>query len=124
MPGTERLTTKVDGGANASASSPYVGLGFYTQDKSEFFFGRDGERQVLMGNLRAARLTLLYAESGVGKSSLLRAGVAARLEQIARTNFSHGQPAQIRACTSRGSTSTASRGQWRILACGASVGSS
>ena len=33
---------------------------------------------VIIGNLRAARLTLLYAESGVGKSSLLRAGVAAQ----------------------------------------------
>ena len=31
--------------------------------------------QLIIGNLRASRLTLLYAESGVGKSSLLRAGV-------------------------------------------------
>ena len=33
--------------------------------------------------LNGIRLTLLYAESGVGKSSLLRAGVAARLGELA-----------------------------------------
>ena len=47
------------------------------------FFGRDAERKRIIGNLRASRLTLLYAESGVGKSSLLRAGVSARLRQLA-----------------------------------------
>ena len=48
------------------------------------FFGRDGERALIISNLRASRLTLLYAESGVGKSSLLRAGVAARLRTLAQ----------------------------------------
>ena len=48
------------------------------------FFGRDGERALIISNLRASRLTLLYAGSGVGKSSLLRAGVAARLRALAR----------------------------------------
>lgn len=63
--------------------APYVGLSFYTEADASLFFGRDSERQVIMGNLRASRLTLLYAQSGVGKSSLLRAGVAARLRQLA-----------------------------------------
>jgi hypothetical protein len=39
---------------------------------------------VLISNLRASRLTLLYAQSGTGKSSVLRAGVAARLGELAR----------------------------------------
>jgi WD40 repeat protein len=64
--------------------SPYVGLSFYTEADAPLFFGRDAERQVIMGNLRASRLTLLYGTSGVGKSSLLRAGVAARLRELAR----------------------------------------
>ena len=62
--------------AAEATSGPYVGLTFYTQDKAAMFFGRESERKVLIGNLRASRLTLLYAGSGVGKSSLLRAGVA------------------------------------------------
>ena len=70
--------------------SPYVGLRFYTEDDAELFFGRDPERQVIMGNLRASRLTLLYAESGAGKSSLLRAGVAARLRELAQRTFREG----------------------------------
>ena len=67
--------------------SPYVGLTSYTQDDAQIFFGRDSERKVLIANLRASRLTLLYARSGTGKSSLLRAGVAARLQELARRHL-------------------------------------
>jgi CHASE2 domain-containing sensor protein len=65
------------------ATGPYVGLDYFVEDDAAFFFGRDAERKRIIGNLRASRLTLLYAESGVGKSSLLRAGVAARLRELA-----------------------------------------
>ena len=51
------------------------------------FFGRDAERTVLISNLRASRLTLLYAQSGTGKSSLLRAGVASTLEELAQRSL-------------------------------------
>jgi len=66
-----------------SAPAPYVGLDYFGEEDAGLFFGRDAERKRIIGNLRAARLTLLYAESGVGKSSLLRAGVAARLRALA-----------------------------------------
>ncbi|HME58386.1 MAG TPA: ATP-binding protein [Terracidiphilus sp.] len=55
---------------------PYKGLLPYTEDDAPYFFGRDTERRVIGENLRASRLTLLYGESGAGKSSVLRAGVA------------------------------------------------
>ena len=61
---------------------PYVGLREFTEESADFFFGRDAERKRIIGNLRAARLTLLYAESGVGKSSLLRAGVVPRIREL------------------------------------------
>jgi WD40 repeat protein len=63
--------------------SPFQGLGFYTEADAKWFFGRLTERKVILAHLRTSRLTLLYAESGVGKSSLLRAGVAARLRELA-----------------------------------------
>ena len=66
-----------------SAESAYVGLTHYTERDADRFFGRDAECALIIGNLRAARLTLLYAESGVGKSSVLRAGVTARLRVLA-----------------------------------------
>jgi WD40 repeat protein len=66
---------------------PYVGLRVFTEDDAAMFFGREPERAVLISNLRAARLTLLYAQSGTGKSSLLRAGVASRLTELAQRSF-------------------------------------
>jgi WD40 repeat protein len=71
----------------AALDSPYVGLTFYTQENAAMFFGRDAERTVLISNLRASRLTLLYGQSGAGKSSVLRAGVAARLAELAQRSF-------------------------------------
>jgi CHASE2 domain-containing sensor protein len=62
---------------------PYVGLDCFREEDAGLFFGRDAERTRIIGNLRASRLTLLHAESGVGKSSLLRAGVSARLNEPA-----------------------------------------
>jgi CHASE2 domain-containing sensor protein len=67
----------------STTGGPYVGLDYFVEDDAGLFFGRDGERKRIIGNLRASRLTLLYAESGVGKTSLLRAGVSARIRQLA-----------------------------------------
>jgi CHASE2 domain-containing sensor protein len=66
-----------------SIRAPYVGLDYFLEEDAGLFFGREAERKRIIGNLRASRLTLLYAESGVGKSSLLRAGVSARLRRSA-----------------------------------------
>jgi Novel STAND NTPase 1 len=65
--------------ATLAHASPYKGLASYAEEDAELFFGRERECEVILSNLKARRLTLLYGESGVGKSSLLRAGVAARL---------------------------------------------
>ena len=66
--------------------SPYVGLVPFSEDDAAFFFGRDEWREVITDNLRAYRLTVLYGESGVGKTSLLRAGVVHTLQEEARRN--------------------------------------
>lgn len=55
--------------------SPYKGLVPFSAQDSRFFFGRARERQVIAANLSAYRLTVLYGASGVGKTSLLQAGV-------------------------------------------------
>jgi WD40 repeat protein len=62
------------------ASCPYKGLLPYTQEDSRYFFGRETQCRVIRDNLSASRLTLLYGASGVGKSSVLGAGVAHDLE--------------------------------------------
>jgi WD40 repeat protein len=56
-------------------ATPYVGLTPFTETDAPFFFGREKERRIISANLLASRLTLLYGASGVGKSSIIRAGV-------------------------------------------------
>ena len=56
-------------------ATPYVGLTPFTEGDAPFFFGREKERRIISANLLASRLTLLYGASGVGKSSIIRAGV-------------------------------------------------
>jgi len=65
---------------------PYPGLASYGagDDDAKLFFGRARERDLIIANLRAARLTVLHGPGGVGKSSLLHAGVMYQLRQAAR----------------------------------------
>jgi WD40 repeat protein len=65
--------------------SPYKGLAAFEDAELDalFFFGREREREVLVANLLASRLTVLYGESGVGKSSLLAAAVVRDLRDAA-----------------------------------------
>ena len=44
--------------------SPYFGLDYYDEKFGAWFFGRETEGGKIITNLRAARLTLLHAESG------------------------------------------------------------
>lgn len=76
-----------EGAARGGAASPYKGLGYYAERDAPFFFGREHETSIIAANLVAVRLTLLYGASGVGKSSLLRAGVARRLREQARESL-------------------------------------
>src|SRR5258708_22247230 len=60
-------------------TSPYRGLEPFDERDAAFFFGGERETQLITANLFAAPLTILYGASGVGKSSVLRAGVLPRL---------------------------------------------
>ncbi len=73
--------------SSAMSTSPYVGLVPFSEADTEFFYGRKEESAHIAANLRAARLTLLYGPSGVGKSSVLRAGVVAPLRKIAENDL-------------------------------------
>jgi WD40 repeat protein len=67
--------------------APYKGLMPYSDEDAPRFFGRDEERTIIAANLRASKLTLLYGASGVGKSSILRAGVVYHLRRMAERNL-------------------------------------
>ena len=63
---------------------PYKGLARFDDSELDerLFFGRDREIELVAANLVASRLSVLYGPSGVGKSSLLRAGVVRRLRAL------------------------------------------
>ncbi|HSM71566.1 MAG TPA: serine/threonine-protein kinase [Anaerolineales bacterium] len=64
---------------------PYVGLQPYSEADQDYFFGRERDSRIISSNLFAARLTILYGASGVGKSSVLQAGVFPRLQMSPHT---------------------------------------
>ena len=59
--------------------NPYVGPRPFTEEEDRFFFGRAEEVEILTSLAVARRASLLFAQSGAGKSSLLRAGLTPRL---------------------------------------------
>ncbi|WP_174534877.1 nSTAND1 domain-containing NTPase [Micromonospora chalcea] len=68
-----------------SAESPYPGLAPFTVERAGVFFGRDREARDVLHRLErsgpapATRIVAIVGPSGVGKSSLIRAGVIAGL---------------------------------------------
>jgi hypothetical protein len=67
--------------ADPQRRSPYQGLDPFDEKDADFFFGREKETRLIIANLFASPLTILYGASGVGKSSVLRAGVVYQLHQ-------------------------------------------
>jgi WD40 repeat protein len=67
--------------------SPYKGLAPFEESDAWRFFGRRADRQVITANLHAYRLTVLYGASGVGKSSVLNAGVVPNMRRRAASEY-------------------------------------
>jgi HEAT repeat protein len=63
------------------SESPYRLFDYYDYEDRDLFFGRDEEIARMVGDILSARLLVLFAPSGSGKSSLLRAGVRPALEK-------------------------------------------
>ncbi|MEA5563884.1 hypothetical protein [Anabaena sp. UHCC 0399] len=75
-------------GVNSMGEVPYLGLNPFSEKDAPFFFGRDEQKRAIARNLRVSRLTVLLGESGVGKSSILQAGV---VPQFHRDGEQHQQ---------------------------------
>lgn len=66
---------------------PYKGLMPYDREDRDNFFGREQDCEILLGKILSHNFTLLYAGTGVGKSSLLSAGVIPELEDLDKENL-------------------------------------
>ena len=63
------------------ADHPWPGLLPFTEDARAFFHGREAETTELTRLIEREPLTVLFGQSGLGKSSLLNAGVFPRLRR-------------------------------------------
>src|SRR5471032_823661 len=59
--------------------NPWLGLASFTEETRQYFYGRDEEVAELSRRVQRKLLTVLFGQSGLGKTSILRAGVAPRL---------------------------------------------
>jgi hypothetical protein len=59
--------------------NPWLGLSSYTEETRAYFHGRDDEAAELARRVQRKLLTVLFGQSGLGKTSLLKAGLVPRL---------------------------------------------
>jgi len=65
--------------ATIDPQNPWLGLSSYTEESRANFHGRDEEAAELARRVQRKLLTVLFGQSGLGKTSLLRAGLVPRL---------------------------------------------
>lgn len=69
-------------GISPGVRGPFVGTRPFSKEEAAFFFGREREAVRLANLIIANTLTVLYGDSGVGKSSLINARLPRALEAI------------------------------------------
>jgi hypothetical protein len=64
-----------------SERKPWPGLASYTEETADFFYGREREIVELYQKSQRHLLTLFFGKSGLGKSSIIRAGLSPVLRE-------------------------------------------
>ncbi|HET9190562.1 MAG TPA: hypothetical protein VFN69_08295 [Rudaea sp.] len=67
------------GAVTLDPENPWLGLFSYAEETRAYFHGRDEEAAELARRVQRKLLTVLFGQSGLGKTSLLRAGLVPRL---------------------------------------------
>ena len=97
---------------------PWLGLASFTEETQAYFYGREEEVAELGRRVQRKLLTILFGQSGLGKTSILRAGIVPRLRPMGfcpvyvRVDYSKDSPppsAQIKDAIFR---ATQASGQW------------
>lgn len=74
-----RIPVELASALAVDPENPWLGLSSYTEETRAFFHGRDEEAAELARRVLRKNLTVLFGQSGLGKTSLLRAGLVPRL---------------------------------------------
>ncbi len=75
----QRLQERAGDTGEAETGNPYKGLLEYRLGDADIFFGRKQAVAELLDHLERGPLTVIHAESGAGKTSLLQAGLSPQL---------------------------------------------
>ena len=122
VPGTTRGAAPA---ATVDAANPWLGLVSFTEETRAYFHGRNEEVAELGRRVQRKLLTLLFGQSGLGKTSILQAGLVPRLRPegfcpiYLRLDYAAGTPppaeqikqAVIRATSAIGTWSQPGTGQ-------------
>jgi len=107
-----------DQAAAADAQHPWLGLAFFTEETRGYFYGREEEIAELARRVRRKTLTVLFGQSGLGKTSILRAGIVPRLRPegfcpvYVRIDYGPDAPAPAEQIKQAIFRTTQASGQW------------
>jgi hypothetical protein len=76
------MSTDLPGAGAIDREHPWPGLDSFTEAMRPYFHGRDDEVAELARRVQRRLLTILFGQSGLGKTSLLRAGLVPRLREL------------------------------------------
>jgi hypothetical protein len=97
---------------------PWLGLFSYTEETRAYFHGRDEEAGELARRVQRKPLTVLFGQSGLGKTSLLRAGLVPRLREqgycpvYVRIDYAPSSPAPAEQIKQAIFRATKAAGHW------------
>lgn len=98
--------------------NPWLGLFSYSEANRAYFHGRDEEAAELARRVQRKLLTVLFGQSGLGKTSLLRAGLVPRLRAegfcpvYVRIDYAPESPAPAEQIKQAIFRATATAGVW------------
>ncbi len=97
---------------------PWIGLASFTEETRGYFYGREEEVAELARRVQRKLLTVLFGQSGLGKTSILRAGIVPRLRPegfcpvYVRIDYSPESPPPSEQIKRAIFEATESTGQW------------
>jgi len=95
---TQIPVSAADAGPEVDQLHPWLGLASFTEETRSFFYGREDEVAELARRVQRKLLTVLFGQSGLGKTSILRAGLVPRLRSqgycpvYVRIAYGHDSP--------------------------------
>ncbi len=110
--------TAADDTVAIDPQNPWLGLFSYSEESRGYFHGRDEETAELCRRVQRKLLTVLFGQSGLGKTSLLRAGIVPRLRAegfcpvYVRIDYARNSPAPSEQIKQAIFKATAAAGYW------------